>query len=257
MLPLRELQRRFAASLFGEQIVPDAGLLRSTGISAALRIAIHANNWRQGYREAMALMYPVLQRLVGGEYFVGLADDYRLLQPSRRGDLHHVGAGFPGFLRHRFDAGEYAYLADIAALEWAVEDARRAALVEALTADVLRDLAPDAYADLRLALHPAARLVQSPFPIRRIWFANQSAAESVDTVRLDAGGDALLVRVLPTEVAVAALDEAGFRFVEELGQGVSLGDAAEHALEHDASFDLGAAVRRLFALRALAVEPAT
>ncbi len=255
MLPLRELQRRFAASLFGEQAAPDTGLVRATAISAALRIAIHTNNWRQGYREALALMYPVLQRLVGGEYFVGLADDYRLLQPSQRGDLHHIGAGFPGFLQHRFAAGEYAYLADMAALEWAVEDARRAALVDALAPDALRDLAPDAYAGLRLALHPAARLVRSQFPIRRIWFANQPAAESVDTVRLDAGGDALLVRALPTEVALAALDEPGFMFVEWLGQGVGLADAAERALGQDAGFDLGAAVRRLFALQALAVEP--
>ncbi|MBK6599441.1 MAG: putative DNA-binding domain-containing protein [Proteobacteria bacterium] len=249
--PLRELQRRFAAGLFEPQDVPRQGLILAAGIEPALRVGIYTNNWRQGVREALALIYPVAERLVGTEYFASLADDYRSLHHSTRGDLHYVGAAFPAFLRTQFANGPYAYLADVAALEWAIEDARRAALVEALSPDALRDTPPEQYAQLHFKLHPAARLSHSPFPIRRIWLANQPKHEAVETVRLDAGGDWLLIRVMPDEIALAALDEAGYAFAAALGQGSALGEAADLALAIDAAFDLGATLRQLFVLGAL------
>jgi len=250
---LLDVQRQFAAGLFGEQRLPEQGLLQAAGIAPALRLGIYTNNHRQGVRGALALMYPVIERLVGSEYFRDLADEYRPQHPSTRGDLHHLGFAFPTFLGERFGGGEYAYLADVAALEWAIEDARRAALVEALTPDALRDVPAEQYDALHFNFHPGARLIRSRFPIRRIWLANQAGVESVDTVRLDEGDDWLLVRALPDEIALASLDEAGYLFARELEQGVSLGEAAERALALDAVFDLGAALRRLFALAAFRI----
>ena len=46
-----------------------------------------------------------------------------------------------------------------------------------LTAEALRALAPGAVGDLALDLHPSVTLLRSPWPVDRIWRANQPGAE--------------------------------------------------------------------------------
>jgi len=102
VLSLPELQARIAATLFGDAAAPPPGCIRSDGIAAELRLGIYRNNLEEGFAKTLALEFPVMQRLVGEDYFRQLALSFLAGHPSRSGDLHQVGAPFASFLREQF-----------------------------------------------------------------------------------------------------------------------------------------------------------
>jgi hypothetical protein len=170
--------------------------------------------------------------------------EFHEAHPSRAGNLHHIGAALAGFLAARFDHTEYAYLSDIAALEWAHQEALVADDACTITADALRSIDPAHYGLLRFDLRPAIRFVQSSYPIIRIWRANQADAEAHDVIDLGSGGDNVLVLRAPECVEFHRIPAGDFALLRALSRGENLGVALECALEADASLDLGAALRR-------------
>ena len=111
-----------------------------------------------------------------------------------------------------------------------------------------------AAANATLMLHPTTRLVASRFPARSLWAANtgRGSHDAVDLRRLET---ALVVRP-EDRVEVHLVDAAFAAFAGSLRRGRTLGDAAEAALEAAPSFDLRAALERLFALGAVtAITP--
>ncbi len=118
MASLRELQQSFAAALRdrGEaRPAPYARRRISTSIATTPRIAVPE---RAGDR-----VFRCCRRRVGEDYFRQLALHYREQFPSRSGDLQWVGARLRGFPRRAPAGGDYAWLADLARLEWAREQA--------------------------------------------------------------------------------------------------------------------------------------
>jgi len=251
MLSLRDLQTRFAASLFGEAAERVTPWIRPQGIDPIARIGIYRNNLQQGFAETLALEFPVIERLVGEEYFRQLALAFLTRHPSGSGDLHHIGAPFPAFLDQQFVGTRYCYFADVAALEWAWQECLVAEECESLDPRVLRDVPPGAYATLRFRLHPAARLLRSDFPIVRIWEVNQDGYAGKDLVDLDAGADLVLVRRTATGVDIHRLSPGDFQLLTTLAGSQSLAEALEASLAREPQFDLGAALRRCFELGVL------
>jgi hypothetical protein len=254
MLPLHEMQQRFGAALFDGDDARIARHVVANGIAPAARIDIYRNNLQVGFRKALALMFPVIEQLVGEAYFSRLSRDYQAAFPSRSGDLHHIGRSLPLFLRAQVPAGDYAYLADVAELEWAIQEIAVAARPAAATVDDLRPIEPEAYDALRLGLHPAARLVASAFPVVRIWMSNQPGA-TAELVHLDAGGDRVLVRENEAGLEFHRLRAGEYALVAALAAGLSLGTAAERALASgDPQFDLVRALHRLLSAEALVLQ---
>ena len=142
MLPLRELQLRFAAALFDGAVEPIAPHVLAGALGADARLRIYRNNLREGFRKTLALEFPVIERLVGAQYFAQLALELLTEHPSRAGNLHHVGAPLAAFLRRRFAGTEHAYLPDVAELEWACQEALVAADSEPLDPQSLRRIDP-------------------------------------------------------------------------------------------------------------------
>ena len=254
MLSLPELQSRFAQAIRGDdsdaaeiagQIVASSGR-----IAAADRVAVYRNNWREGFRKALAAGFPVIARLVGADYFRQLALEFLAAHPSRSGDLENIGAPYPAFLEHRFAHTEFAYLADVAALEWACQQVLLAADHPAATADTLRSIERGACAELRFRLHPAARLLSSPFPISRIWLSNQPQA-APETIDLRSGAEQLLVRYAPTGLELHRLRPGEYALAQFLATGTGLAEALGRAQDQVPDADLAAALHRLFACGAL------
>jgi hypothetical protein len=251
MLSLRELQTRFAASVFGEAPERVTPWIRPQGIDPVARIGIYRNNLQQGFLKTLALEFPVIQRLVGAEYFRQLALTFLTRHPSASGDLHHVGARFPAFLRQQFIGGRYCYFADVAALEWACQECLVAEERTSLDPRVLRAVPPEAYATLRFMLHPAARLLRSDFPIVRIWEVNQAGYTGEELVDLDVGADLMLVRRTAQGIDIRRLSPGDFQLLSTLAGGEPLAEGLEASLACEPQFDLGAALRRCFELGVL------
>jgi hypothetical protein len=118
----------------------------------------------------------------------------------------------------------------------------------------LRPIEPEAYDALRLGLHPTARLLDSAFPIVRIWMSNQPGA-TAELVHLDAGGDRVLVLENEGGLEFHRLHAGEYALVAALAAGLSLGPAAERALASgDAQFDLVRALHRLLSAGALVLQ---
>jgi len=243
MLALRELQMCFTAALLNgdgdlrAQIIGD-------GIDSDERLAVYRNNVVEGFIKALAVGFPVIEHLVGTDYFRQLALEFQRAYPSRSGDLHHIGEPFAAFLRSRFEATEYAYLPDVAALEWAYQEAQIAADASPLEADAFREVAPEHVESLRFVLHPACALVRSDYPIIRIWFANQPEADESSMIDLGSGADHVLVRRSPADIEFVRLSAGEFAALEKLSNGGTLGEALETAQAADSTFDLAAALSR-------------
>jgi hypothetical protein len=216
---LRELQRSFAAALRD----PDA----PCAVTPAARLDIYRNNLRLNFRGALALTFPVLRRRVGDDYFAQLAHRFQERFPSRSGDLHWAGRDFAAFLADHLAGGDYAWLADLARLEWARQSAAIDSLVIPIGAEALAAFAPAQLEHLRFALQPSLRLVDSPYPVFSVWLANQN--EDAPPVDQSAGSECGLARARTDGVEVARLAPDLFSYLSALAAGASLGEAVTGA----------------------------
>jgi hypothetical protein len=240
MPSLREIQRGFAAALFAGDgaATPFATIPPERG---AERFAVYRRAHFANYRNALGASYPVVKRLVGAPFFNAAVDAYVRAVPSACGDLNVYGDAFGAFLADYAPAAELPYLADVARLEWAQDEANRAADVVPAPDDVLAAFAaapPERLAALRLALAPSCRLVASPCPVLRIWQANQDGFAGDGRVSLDEGPDRMLVRRDARGVSIERVAAGAHAFLSALAAGAALGDAIEAAQRADAQFDL-------------------
>lgn len=152
------------------------GLAASGGDPVSRRFAIHRNTVMVSLVEALATAFPVVQRLVGEEFFHATAHAFVAQCPPRSPVLAEYGADFPDFLASFPPAAELPYLPPMARLERLMIEAYHAAdHAPAARAD-LAGLTPEAAARLRLARHPATRWLQAPWPIVTLWRMNSGAA---------------------------------------------------------------------------------
>lgn len=252
MPSLHELQRMFGAALRdGESAALEPHVI-ANGIDAAARIRIYVNNTREIHLATLRAAFPVLERLVGADYFRRLAFEYRERFPSACGNLHFLGSELPRFLELRFADTEYRYLSDVAQLEWAYQEVLVAAEHAPLAVDRLQRVAPADYPQLVFWLHPASRLVASSFPVLTIWSANQPGADDTGTIDLRSGGERVLVLRTAGEVELRRLDDPEFTFLKHIAEGATLATAADAAVNAGA-FDLGATLRR-YAVSGLLVD---
>jgi len=152
-----------------------AGLKTWNGSDPAQRFAVYRNNVIVSLVDALADSYPVVQALVGEDFFRAMAAEFARGNPPRSPVLAWYGAGFADFVADFPPAAGLPYLADVARLEWLRVEAWHAADADPLPlAEVGACLADEAALPaLRLTLHPALRLLRSaqsisPMP-KRHW----------------------------------------------------------------------------------------
>jgi hypothetical protein len=248
---LRELQRRFAAALFADASEPLGVAIRPAGVDGGARIDIYRDQLHAVFAHSLALEYPVIERLVGSQYFQRLAFEFQTAHPSRAGDLQHIGAPFAAFLQERYPSSPYGYLADVAALEWALQESMVAPAAQVFDLHALRGVDPADYAQLLFEFHPACRLVSSPYPVLDIWHANQPGRAAGETIDLASGMTRVLVHRAAGGVEFHDLSAPEFALLETLARNSCLDIALQAAQQIDAAFDLGAALRRVVALGAV------
>jgi hypothetical protein len=254
MPALREQQQRLLSALFaaepgGEAERQCAQLVRGAGLAPAQRIAVYRNNLRENFFKVLALQFPVIERLVGADYFRALAAEYLQAHPSASGNLQHIGGHFAQFLARKFGGAQFEYLTDVARLEWALELSTVAADGSGpLDIEALRNLLPEQYGGLRFGLHPACALVASRFPIWQIWQANQPTVAQPPLIELDAGGESVLLRRDGDATELRRIAREDYELLRELAEGSTLAAALEAAQEVEAEFDLAAALARYAAL---------
>ena len=245
MRALPEVQADFAAAVLGEDTRAVAGLIVPDGLPPAARLQVYRNHVFSSLTEVLETTYPVVCRLVDRRFFGFAADRYIRRHPPAGPCLFEYGATFPEFLAAFPPCAEHPYLADVARLEWAMNAAQRAEDAVPTAPAALASIPPNDVGRLTFRLDPSAAWLESPWPIDRIWAANQPEVDPDAWVDLAAGGVALEVRRRDGTVTFRHLERAELAFRSALGAGASLETAADTAMARNPSFDLTAALRAL------------
>ena len=245
----------------------DAAAWRAPRAGWQRGLQVYQANAGASAERALAAAYPTVAALIGAESMAGLARVFWRAHPPLRGDLAEFGEGLPAFIARSEVLATEPYLADVAALDWAVHHAERAADAPAGGVQQLERLGDTDPARLRLQLVPGTALLRSRWPIVAIRQAHQPAADGEeDTDRaaarfapvreaMAAGrGDNALVWREGWPVRVAALGEAEAVFTRAVLAGQRLSCALEAAPDLDFAGWLGEALQRS-RLAAVAVDP--
>ena len=220
------------AILDPELPVPD-GILTPLGDPAGKRFDVYRNNVIVGLIDALADGFPVVNRLVGDAFFRAMARDHARRHPPRSPLMFRYGDRFPEFIAGYGPAAKLPYLADVARLEWAVQEALHAGDAEPCAPDRLAEV-PDAMLDkVVLELLPSTRVLASPYPVLSIWRANTGP----DTVEIPPRAESVVVARPALETELRPLPPGGAEFLNAIVSGKTLGGAAALASEV-AGFDL-------------------
>jgi hypothetical protein len=253
MPSLRELQIGFVEAVFGTTDTGFGALIRDNGLTGARRLQVYRNNTFTSLTEALAAIYPVVQQLVGEGFFRYAAHQYIRRYPSTSGNLHDFGGEFAGLLGTLPQAAQLAYLPEVARLEWAwhqvfhegegADGGRGKDGGPPLDLSALAGVPPDRYGELRFRLHPASRLLASPYPVLRIWQVNQAGYAGEAIVDLAEGGVRLLVIRRGLEVELEPLSPGEFVLLDALAKDQAFGHACEAAIAAEPPLDLTACLQ--------------
>ncbi|MBS0126128.1 DNA-binding domain-containing protein [Thetidibacter halocola] len=216
------------ALLDAAQPVPE-GLTDGAGRPAGRRYAVYRNNVAVSLREALAVGFPALERLIGAENFGRVAGLYLRQEPPASPLMAGYGAGFPAFLAGLPPLAHMKFLPDVARLELALRRSYHAADSTPIDPAVLQGLDEAALGAARLRLAPSAILLRSAWPVLSIWShalatdAPKPVARAEDVLvarpgfdpephLLPKGGGAFLAAVLNGSRFDAALERAGADF---------------------------------------------
>jgi hypothetical protein len=260
MTSLHELQARLLDALLSASAEPAdpaapasvaaVGLIDAPAPTAAARLAVYRNTVHANVAAALRSTYPAVWRLVGEDYFLKVAHDFIVRHPSTCGDLTPVGALFPAYLARLHEQDEYAYLGEVARFEWLIQEALLVAEPPPFDLARLRLVAPAAYDGLRFVLHPALRLFESRYPVRRIWESNVGTAEP-DSIDLAGGGERLALLQQRLQLHFHAVTTGEWCWLEALKAGEPFAASVAAAMTSDAGFDAAAALRRFVSLGAI------
>jgi hypothetical protein len=257
MNALYKLQQAFAADLWDEQLNQLDGVILDGRLPADRLFQVYRNNFWLSVEDALADIYPVVQRLVGPDFFSFLTDRFIRSHPPYQGNLHRLGGDLPGFLQDFKPAAGLPYLPDTARLEWAYHQVFHAADAQPYNAQALAGIPPEQILQIQFRLAPNCRLVCSTYPIFQIWRVNQADYVGDQQVDLAAGETAVLVIRPQWDVELRQLEQIDAVFLHCLINGCNLGEAAQVALQISPEFDLSTALARYLLPGILSIAPDT
>ncbi|TQM89571.1 DNA-binding domain-containing protein [Roseinatronobacter monicus] len=237
-----ETEAAFNAALWGAGA--PAGITAPEPSEVTQRFKVYRNNVQHSLTRALAARFPVIEQLVGVEFFTAMARVFIAAAPPSDPVMLRWGNNFAGFLDGFPPVAHLPFLGDVARLEYA-----RGYACHAADAD---PVAPDALAgadleSLRLALHPSVVLFTSSLSAVQIWQAHQTGATGAP---LSPGPDhALIARQPDFTVIVERVEPDTFAVLSALYNGETLGLAAKKAdptpaltllLRHGLIIDTGA-----------------
>jgi hypothetical protein len=227
------LQSRFLDALLDAGMPVPEGLQDHRGNSAGARFSVYRNNVVVSLTQAMATAFPLVRKLLGSKPFEQLAGLYVRKHPPTTPMMMFYGAEFPDFLQAFEPLKHLGYLPDCSRLDLALRHSYHAADAKPLDPSILSKSETNGL-DLRLELAPAARVLQSAWPLYDIWrFNTQTDAPKPRAVSQD-----VLVARPEFDPVPFLLPDGAADMLARLHSGTPLGTAAEETLKRFPSFDL-------------------
>ena len=133
----------------------------SRTLAPAERLAIYSGGYFTRLLECMQSDFPAVQRVAGEARFRELVRAYLERHPSRHWSLNPLGRAFPGFLARRARRlPRGALLAELARLEWTLQEVFESEPDTALAPAALARVAPECWPGRRLVPVRSLRLLE-------------------------------------------------------------------------------------------------
>lgn len=233
MPALREVQRSFAAGLMSDEVGAIAATILPAGIPAATRLGIYRNTMNLALTGALKLTYPAVEKLAGPAFFEQAVMVFVRAAPPRCALLANYGEGFADFLASYPPLRDMPYFADVARLEWAVEQATRGPLPNEAA-----PLANVALPGATLSVAPSLTVLRARFPAEAIWRAviddDLTALDQIDTRQ---AAERIAIWRHGDGAAVARLSTTAAKFLDRLFAGDDADTALTIAAEADPTAD--------------------
>jgi len=209
-------QSEFRTALLDPMRAAPAGLRNPDGAQATKRFDVYRNNVAASLTDALETAFPVVDKLVGKDFFRAMAGLYLRAHPPNDPLLMFYGAA----MRHSYHAAD----------------------ATPITPDALAALAPDTLPLVTFGFAPSVFVIPSRYPIHSIWWANTHGGNIAKTAQ------AVLITRPEFDPAVDALTPAQATVTQSLMSGTQLGEALKHG---GAGFDLGPLLDLLLSRNAL------
>jgi len=231
-------QDSFACALLDTDLAVPEGLTSWNLPRPARRFAVYRNNVVSGLIRALASRFPATEKIVGEDFFAGMARAFIGLHPPRSPMLLRYGDDLADFAASFEPAAELPYLPDVIRIEAARGRAYHAADRAPLDSETLAALPPERVPALVFEIHPSVSILRSGYPAVTIWAMNSDEIP-LAPIETWTGEDSLVVRP-DMGVLVRRLPAGGAAFLEALAAGEALGAAVEKALHEAPDFELTA-----------------
>ena len=245
MPSLPDLQQMFGAAIEDAgRASAAAGMFRGDPERSLARLAVYRGNVYANCGKALASAYPIVRKIVGEEFFDAMAREYVRSNPSQSGDLNRYGERLCDFVAGFPHTADLPYLPDVARMEWLLHRAYFAENASPFDPSSLARVEAERYLALRLELSAACALLESDWPLGRIWTIHQDDSRGAFEIDLDSGPDRVLVHRPLWRAQVLSLACGDFLFLSAASRGETLGAALQAAATADASFEPSTALAR-------------
>lgn len=229
MQSLRDLQHDMLTRIIRGESAEGLPIKNDPPFSPDRRLQVYRNNNRQILRDLLLDTFPVTAILLGPQFFNQSVDEFIKSFPPEEGDMNAYGAGFPEYIDHLPNMNKYAYVPDVARIEWFSQESYMSPVDQPLTgADLAAARDPGT---IRLRMQPHVRILRSSWPVDELWSRiTEEGAELKDYVIKPEETFAAIFRD-GKRVSVWSITEGIHRFIEHLQMHPSLAAAAEAALK--------------------------
>ncbi len=237
VMKLRELQENFVRSVLEDNAGIMADMLNTGKLPATALMGIYRNNTIGGITHAMQLTYPVMEKLVGEDFFKFACLKYIEQHKPVSGNLDDYGGEFADFLANFPPAQGYPYFPDVAKLEWLFHLSSIAEKAEIIDQQSIAEVPQEKYFNLHFTFHPSVYFLSSKYPVHKIWQVSQDGNEEELDITRESGVDIMLARP-EMRVEILEITPAELAFLRSLKDEQSFYTAYEAATAIDEEFDL-------------------
>lgn len=239
----------FAAALAGDSAALEPWWTDAERGAAGL--SVYRNTVAKGCADAIAGLYPTVERIVGPDWMREAARRFAAEHPPTRASLVDYGDAFPKWLEDFPPAVDLPYLVGLARLDRLWTEAHISADAAGIDPGDLAALAPEHLAAARPVLHPSLRFMAFEDGLPGLWSELRRAETAPAVLALSPEPGAILLVRPDGAVADHLISAGGVAFLAACQSGCPLGEAAVAGLAAEPGLDVAGLFAALIAWGAL------
>jgi hypothetical protein len=253
MPKLPELQKQMMEKITKRENAGGLPFENQPPFSSEQRLNVHKNNMTMTLRDILKQAYPVTTLLLGEKFMDFAVNEFTGIAPPDSGDMNAYGAGFPEFLEHLPNLNQFAYVPDVARLEWLAQEAYLSPRASPLTAQDLATVEDPV--NLKLHLQPHVKLLRSGWPVDKLWSRVTEEGTALKDFEMKPAETYAAIFRATDNISVWSISEGGYRFLEYLQSDPTFAFAAEAGIRAEPELSLDTLLATLIQQDLLAKNP--